>query len=251
MILTSKRHTADDLALWREHYAADRVCGVEPSKLAKSLAAIERFVASGPAYISVSWGKDSVVAAHLVHRVNRNIPIINFRCTNRNPDCDRVRDAFIHRALYPVDYEEVEVDYSDLHGRNLPAHELNKLTDERWHKAIRQVGSRFDGRHVLGIRADESHGRRVRCYLWGHNSPNGCAPLAWWTAADVFAYLATWDLPIHPAYAMLGGGRWEREWIRVAEIGDTKGRGNGRDEWEKSYYGDILNMVQSGWRPIH
>lgn len=85
----------------------------------------------------------------------------------------------------------------------------------------------------------------MRCARWGISTERTCAPLAWWTAADVFAYLATHDLPVHPAYAMLGGGRWRRERLRVAEIGDTHGKGGGRLEWETEYYGDALRRLQA------
>jgi phosphoadenosine phosphosulfate reductase len=83
---------------------------------------------------------------------------------------------------------------------------------------------------------------------WGLNSPKGCSPIGRWNTADVFGYLAIHDLPIHPAYAMLGGGRWPRERLRVAEIGDTHGAGGGRAEWEKEYYQDVINrlLAQAG-----
>ena len=68
--------------------------------------------------------------------------------------------------------------------------------------------------------------------------------LAFWRAADVFAYLAQRGLPVHPAYGYLGGGRWARERLRVAEIGDTHGRLSGRGEWEQEYYGDLLHKIE-------
>jgi phosphoadenosine phosphosulfate reductase len=102
---------------------------------------------------------------------------------------------------------------------------------------------------MLGIRADESSGRRIRTLRWGLNSPNGSAPIAKWSTQDVFSYLAVNDLPVHPAYAMLGGGRWPRERLRVAEIGDSHGTGGGRREWEMEYYGDVLRRIEAESRP--
>jgi phosphoadenosine phosphosulfate reductase len=173
-----------------------------------------------------------------------SVPLAHLRPTNHNPDCDAVRDDYFTR--FPgQSYHEVLVDYGSLHAQHLPDSELDRETDRAWYAAIRDCEERFGPRHVLGIRADESGGRKMRCRVWGENSPNGCAPIAWWTTADVFAYLAHHDLPVHPAYAMFGGGRWPRERLRVAEIGDTHGRGGGRAEWEAEYYGDVLRRLQA------
>ena len=70
----------------------------------------------------------------------------------------------------------------------MPHQELDRLTDARWYAAIRESGRPWSGRHVLGIRSAESSGRRIRTARWGLSSPNGCAPVARWSDADVFAY---------------------------------------------------------------
>jgi phosphoadenosine phosphosulfate reductase len=244
MLVSSHRHRLGDMELWRELEEADVVFGqrlLRSGRIERSLEAIHQFIASGPAYVGVSWGKESVCTAHLVRSVDIAIPIINLRCTNRNPDCDAVRDAYL--STFPSDHREVVVDYENFHSRGLPHQELNKLTDKAWHAAIRVSGKAFNGRHILGIRAAESGGRKMRCHIWGENSPNGCAPLTWWSIEDVFGYLSHFNLPIHPAYAMIGGGRWPRERLRVAEIGDTHGTGSGRAEWEREFYGDVLNRL--------
>lgn len=246
MLIPSRRHRPDDLKLWRSLEAADAVYGrsfLKREKIQESLDALRSFIAAGACYCGVSWGKDSVVVAHLCREVAPDIPLVNLRCTNRNPDCDAVRDAYL--SAFPGQrYEEIEVDYGALHGDGLAAHELDRETDRRWEAAIRECGRRFGSRHVLGVRADESGRRRIRCLRWGMNSKRGCAPLAWWTLSDVFGYLAMRGLPVHPAYAMLGNGRWPRERLRTAEIGDTHGTGSGRAEWEQEYYGDVLRGLQ-------
>jgi phosphoadenosine phosphosulfate reductase len=43
---------------------------------------------------------------------------------------------------------------------------------------------------------------------------------------------------------MLGGGRWDRNYIRVAEIGDIHGNGIGRTEWESEYYNDEIRRLK-------
>lgn len=74
-------------------------------------------------------------------------------------------------------------------------------------------------------------------------SKNSCRPLAYWTEKEIFAYLAFYDLPIHPNYAMLGGGRFRREKIRVGP--HWMGVQFGNDLWEREYYQDILNRLEA------
>lgn len=209
--------------------------------IALSLDGIRAFLADGVAYVGVSWGKDSVAAAHLVRQVAADIPLMHLRPTNHNPDCDAVRDAcFASWAGNSGAYTEFPVDYSGVDRRLGRTPENDQQTDREWYAAIRRAEKQLGRRRILGIRADESAGRMVRFCRWGISSKNACAPLSHWKAADVFAYLAANRLPVHPAYAMLGGGRWARDRIRVAEIGDTRGTGHGRAEWESEYYGDVV-----------
>jgi phosphoadenosine phosphosulfate reductase len=248
MLIPSHRHSRRDLDLWRELEDADRVHGerlTRSGKIEESLGAIRAFVAKGRAYGGISWGKDSVVLAHLLRIAAPDIPLVHLRPTNANPDCDLVRDAYF--AGWPgQSYEEVPVDYGSLHASGLPDHELDRKTDARWYAAIRASETPHGGRRILGIRNGEGFGRLIRTLRWGIATERACAPLAWWTMADVYGYLAIHGLPVHPAYACLGGGRWPRERLRVAEIGDTHGKGSGRRDWESEYYGDVLRRLEVG-----
>lgn len=240
MLIPSHRHTPADLAHWHEQELADHLPHHRHAdRLLAAKLDIENFIEHrGRVYAGVSWGKDSVVVAHLLYRFARHVPLMHLRPTNHNPDCDAVRDAYF--AAFPGQpYEEVPVDYSGIDRTRLTREELDRATDQRWYAAIRQFGKSYSG-CILGIRADESATRRLRMLQWGVQSPTTLAPIGFWPTRDVFSYLARNRLPVHPAYAMTGGGLWERERIRVAEIGDTCGTGNGRAEWEAQYYGDCL-----------
>lgn len=235
MLISSPRHTPADIAMWTEHAEADHAYASLPTlgkRVERSLSVLREFLAAGRSYAGASHGKDSTVLWHLLWRVG-GCDMIHLRPSNHNPDCDVVRDELLRR--FPQPYSEVPIDYGDLHEQGLPDHELDKLTDQQWYAAIRAAGEPYGHRHILGIRADESGGRKIRMLRWGESSPNACAPIGWWSTQDVFAYLALHDLPVHPAYACLGGGRWSRERLRVAEIGDTHGKGSGRAEWEREY----------------
>ena len=237
MLLESHRHTAEDLRLWRNLEMADRVnYGLRRvgQKANAARIAIAEFCDQTDGYASVSWGKDSVVLAHLLRDAAPWFPLVNLRCSNRNPNCDAVRDRYL--SDFPgQDYHEIIVDYGDLHER-LIGEELNKATDNLFFAGFKEAVSRFGKYRLSGIRAQESGSRAIRMFRWGHSSKFACAPIGWWHTADVFAYLVYHNLPIHPAYAMLGGGRWPREHLRVAEIGDTHGTGMGRQLWEREFY---------------
>lgn len=244
MLIESEQHTNKDLILWNDYYEADLIRSKEiANKEKKSLDAIYKFLKNGKAYISTSWGKDSVVVADLALRNGINITLVHLYCIpSHNDNCDLVRDEFF--KIYPgIDYHEFICDYGDIYQRNLPVHIHDKETDRIWKRTWAKVNSKISERHISGVRARESAVRKIRMMRWGENTIKTCAPIGWWTTGDVFAYLAKYDLPVHPNYAMLGGGRYNRNYLRVAEIGDSRGREVGRGLWECEYYSDKLNRL--------
>ncbi len=240
MLIPSERHTPADLALWAELEEADRANGerlLRSGKVERSLNTISLFSCERPCYAGISWGKDSTVLADIVSRLPKPVPLIWIRVEPiKSPDCALVRDAFL-RTHPGVEYDEVEV--------------WCRRDKAGWHasgtleQGVAECERRWGRRHILGIRARESFGRKIRMLRWGESSTNGCAPLGWWTLADVMAYLAHHDLPVHPAYGMLGGGRWPRDRLRVASLGGLRGAGGGRAEWEQEYYGDVLRRLEA------
>jgi phosphoadenosine phosphosulfate reductase len=245
MLLASERHSPADLALWAELEEADRIHGEQLARSGKWRRAVEemqRFAAAGPSYVSVSWGKDSVVLAHLHHLSGLRLPVANV--AQQGAGCDPhirdVRDAFL-RLYHDTNYHEEVVP-------------LERIPDNGGHspaldKGIRRLAARYGtSRYIGGIRADESGVRRIGLRHRGLSTGNTCQPLGWWTTRDVFGWLAYHDLPVHPNYAMLGGGRFDRRHIRVSTIGGPKGNQFGRDEWEREYYGDVLRRIERSSR---
>lgn len=182
-----------------------------------------------------------MVTAHLVLQVAPDTPLvymIDDPCAN--PLSHLVRNDFLRRFAPVAEYWE------------------HRITDFR--SGVRRVERRFGRRHLTGIRAEESSGRAISAKVYGASSPNACRPIIRWSAADVFAYLARHDLPVHPGYAMLGGGRYERAKIRVDQLGERVdgvastgwcdgGFNSGRDEWEREYFGDVLRRIEAGQLP--
>lgn len=224
MLIPSDRHRPDDLERWAYHERCDALecrSSLLNRRIDEASNGIKDFVSAGPCYVGVSWGKDSVVVAHIVVLEAPSVPLVWIRPDEReNPDCVLVRDDFLRQ--YPAArYDEIVVPRSQADaGRGfLPA------------------AQRYGDRYISGVRAEESSQRMVGICRRGLNTHRTCSPIGRWLGRQVFAYLYMHGLPVHPAYAMSQGGLWDRERIRVASIGGEFGTGHGRRAWEEYYYG--------------
>ncbi len=253
MLIRVPQHSSRDLEVWERESRADPIV----ARSARHRARVERaqdaladFLAGGPCYVGVSWGKDSVCVAHLAITVAPDVPIVwVHRDPMDVPYCDLVEARF--SACFP------DAQIHTIRIRCVPGR--REGADESWWAAKaddtpdysdypKQIGfriaaQRFGPRYVSGVRADESSARRVSIRSRGLSTRNTCSPIAHWTGADVYAYLHSHGLPIHPSYAMTMGGLLSRDRIRVGSIGGPHGRGHGRAEWERHYYGWYLSQI--------
>lgn len=239
MLIQSDRHTAEDLALWNGFEHADILNGATLLRKGRHLRPLEEisWFADQPCYVSMSWGKDSVVVAHLC--VMNDVPLRFVHIVQDglqyDPDIPRVRDAFLSR--YDIDYHEIRVSSSKSQRDTDKAPGLVE--------GIKLAAEKFGTpRWIGGLRASESSARTIRMRK-GVSFGVSCSPIGWWSTSDVFGWLAYHNLPVHPAYACLGGGRYCRDQIRVSIIGGAKARNFGRDEWEREYYGEELRRIEA------
>lgn len=246
-LVRSPRHRAEDLAVWEVYEQVDRINGralYARGKVERSAAELEAFARQGPCYASVSWGKDSTALAHLVARMRvydgPTVPLVHLRSWWSNPDCDLVRDAFL--ATFPSHpYDEIEVTYDW-------EREVNPNVSLYLKEGYQLAAKRHGERYITGIRKGESKSRMMRMMRWGMSTEGTCAPIGWWTTADVFAYLYQHELPVHPAYACTLGGLLDRESIRVDMLAEERGAGMGRHEWEQAYYRQELAVIAARTR---
>lgn len=233
MLITVPQHTKRDLLAWDRVAQQDAVVArTERHRgvVARAEVALLDFVARGPCYCGVSWGKDSVVVADMVARLVPEVPLVCI--VGRpidNPYSPLVRDAFLVKRPR-VEYHEIESWCRA--GENGEWHATGTLE-----RGFAEARKRLGPRHISGIRGSESRQRAMRMRSFGESSSNTCAPIGWWTGADVFAYLSARDLPVHPSYAMNMGGALDRERLRVAWLTLKHADGMGRVEWERRYYG--------------
>lgn len=241
MLIASSRHTEEDLSAWR--LFADGAMAHSQTKrfrerVRRASEALTSFVGSGRCYAGVSWGKDSTALAHLVATTAPDVPLVWVRVEpDFNPDCLLVRNAF--RATHSrFTYDEIVVARSG-------EYRAHGTLDAGMRVAARRYGARY----LSGVRGEESGVRLRRMQTWSESSPNACAPIGWWNSLDVFAYLVSRYLPIHPAYACTMGWLLRHGDIRVSPLGGARGSrpgdGWGRAEWEERYYGEELRALRA------
>lgn len=230
-LIVSERHSRADLERWAITEAAARTwarTATHRNCVTRAVQPLREFAARGSGYAGVSWGKDSLVLADMIARMRLSIPLVWVRVEPiANPDCAVVRDAFL--SLYPATaYDEIIV--------------WCRRDADGWHatgtleQGFATAALRYGTEHVSGVRAEESGTRKLRLMRWGETTRTTCAPIGWWKARDVWAYLVARDLPIHPAYACTLDGLLDPDRLRVASLGGKRGEGMGRAEWERRYY---------------
>lgn len=236
MLITSRRHTAQDLSSWDAAARYDQRLGdsVDDSH---ALEVIKRFASLGPCAATTSWGKDSTVLVDLIGRTGLNIPIVSLVIDGYEmPGTDQVRDMMLERHPHLL-YDELILPPQPNRWWSEETIERSKYdADIGW----RLITERYGPRRMTGIRAEESRLRRMVQRRWGDFSDNACRPIGRWTAIEVFAYLHKHGLPVHPAYAMTYGGHLDRRWVRVHALGGVTGADRGRSEWESSYFSDVI-----------
>jgi phosphoadenosine phosphosulfate reductase len=246
VLIDSPRLTAADRAAWArlEHY--DDALSADP-KLdrleAQGIAAVAEFAGVDDGwYVSVSWGKDSVVAAHIALQAVPDARVVWVKSKHfEMPECEAVRDAFL--AMHPrARYDEAEVTLRNP-KRGEPGYDTRHLDPHADHQDV--LKEELTGRYVSGLRAEESRMRRMSIGHRGLVTRNTCRPIGRWDATQVFAYLYREGLPVHPAYAMTVGGRLDRRWLRVHPLCSAPPAmsavyGSDSAEWEDQYYGDVI-----------
>ncbi len=211
-LIHSARFKKDDLQYWNKISRNDPINASRIERMEQK--ALNDIADFGETSVAVSWGKDSLVVAHLALRVNPKTVIWNAEGKVENPDNPAVSSAFLDR--YPTTFHSYRYrGLSDMLG---------------W------VNKNYHPKNVSGVRAQESSDRRISRAVHGVSTHKMCRPIIDWPVWAVWAYLNLYDLPIHPAYAYSLGGLFNRDLIRVHSIGDHLGRGAGRREWEQQYY---------------
>lgn len=234
MLIITDRHNKKDIEAWKTYEKGDLIHYENTNMETRERKAIEiiRSYADDNTYISVSWGRDSIVTLHLCYRANIKINIVSFTLSKK-----------CVKTIYDYNLDAVRDKYFELFG-NKEYSEIEYNPEEKRFKM--QVIKKWDigKKRITGVRKDESGIRKQSAKRFGVATSKSCRPIIYWSHQDVFAYIAKYGLPLHPSYGMTGGGRYDRFEIRVdGAIGAQGGTTHGREAWEREYYQDEYNRI--------
>ena len=166
-------------------------------KVEQAKAVIKEALNIAPAYVAVSWGKDSVVMLHLCQQIKPDIIAVNYGSSEQDTvdSYSQVINDYLQR--FPTNYKE-------LIGLPEWANEPDTVQDR-----CNQI---LEGKYNLafvGLRAEESKNRKRSIAQNGliHEYKSGrykghyrVCPLGWWTWRDVWAYTVVNNLPYLDSY---------------------------------------------------
>lgn len=253
MLIQVDRHSKEELEHWERQARFDRLYAQASrleQKVESAILDIKDFARRGPCWCGISWGKDSMVLAGLCEELRTkhsvNIPLVWVRIKPiENPHCVLVRNAYLARpSKVPIQYVEIPV----WCNKDSDGWHASGTIEAGFESAAKQLGT---VRSVRGIRGTESATRAMSVGVHGISTANACRPIAHWKPNDVFAYLESRELPVHPAYAFTWNGQLDRARIRVGSLAGRRGDGHERRQWEQTYYPDEMAVLEDGGIPAH
>lgn len=247
MLTTMDTLTPRDMEEWARLNRYDTALGASPAlahKTQQAIHEIQEFTTThSDAVASTSWGKDSIVIAHLTRIASPDTPLLwipTIRSDGTSYEAKAtytVRDTFLH--TFPGPYEERPAT-----ARNPKRGDPNYRSDQYDHPDyISQdvLKENNASPYISGVRAEESSIRAQSRKWHGISTNRTCRPIIDWKTTDIFAYIAVHNLPIHPAYAATHGGALDRRWIRVHPLRSKAPErsaiyGRDMDDWEDKYF---------------
>lgn len=180
-------------------------------RVAEATAIVEEALRlSGGALVSNSWGKDSVVMAHLVWGVDSAVDLVHVGDEHEDliDNFSQVRDEFL--ARWPMPYHHVVAQMGGLSSRQgIDQSEVGRLAQTRF----------------IGLRVEENGGRQWSLRKYGpiHQYQVGeqagtwrVCPLLNWSYLDVWGYTVLYGLPYLNYYDSEFAG--EKRYSRTSSI---------------------------------
>ena len=245
-------------AAWKASATTPRFCAT----IDKSALAIRQH----PTYaVSISWGKDSVAMLHLACRTLGHVVAVHGRYSANEElqDIPEIRDKVLGLLGSSVTYIEVPVwgdwEIFERAGRFFLEPEtpeeraILKAWKAEFVAAIEGAAVAAGAAGVMiGMSAHESHGRRMNIAVRGEHYPASgrvptLLPLARWSADDVCAYHAAYDLPWLRIYEQADDPRRARSEFAFAAGGGDAIRRHGAWEAWRAAYPELWGRWQARW----
>jgi len=174
----------------REAFLSHAKLPIFKRKVDRAKEIIREALAIAPAYVAVSWGKDSVVMLHLVQSICPDILAISFGHPEREMISNYTETESLYKERFGLNINTILID-----GDHVP----NKVKSQ---KLWLQYPVAF-----VGLRIEESARRKATLlkngaiYQYKKGDYRAC-PVFNWTSQDVWAYIVANDLPYLKAYAL-------------------------------------------------
>lgn len=260
------RLTDDDAQVWSRWCATWRLHARTRTYASRVRKARERvretFAKHERVCVAFSGGKDSRVMLELIDQEARALRR-DFEIMSHKDDCD-----------YPGELEYVRRE-SARYGRELtvltPAFSVaewmaanargvddfhsraSDLSDRAFYSLVTEYNARFDA-VFLGLRADESHARRMNRRMRGtlYTKANGetiSTPIADWRGNDVFAFALENEIELLPIYKCLAFANAREPW-RIREawwLPNGVAACLGGVAWLRRYYPSLYRQLCEWW----
>jgi len=197
-------------------------------------------------YVAVSSGKDSTVILDLVRRQRPETVAVYIDADCSFPETMRWLETTPNLIRFPAD--EPLLDTLARYGLDGGA-ELERATMQStvWGPIKRLLAEHhFDGM-CYGLRAEESHGRRMHAaargaiFTYKRAGVTACQPIFDWKYDDVWAYIASRSLPYCGVYDRMWDMPMEDQRLSYW-AGETKRR-HGRYAWLRRNYPDLYRQM--------
>lgn len=207
-------------------------------KITRSKMIIKEFlVKCNNPYVAWSTGKDSTAVLGLVREI-ADIPAVHIDTGVELPGTDETREKMDNVIHFCPEKGFFEI--AEIYGLGTKETRKSRFVSE------------FEKKHsfngvFIGLRAEESLTRRYNAKRGSiYQRKDGfwvCMPIINWTIKDVFAYLFSKGLPIHPHY--LKDGPFPTEQRRVGSYVSSRNRGAeyGRFVQLKYFYPEIYDEL--------
>lgn len=188
-------------------------------------------------YLSWSTGKDSTVVLSLLRLIDtdHNVPVVHFDLGVELPDTNEYKKNFEDITTFKPQKNIIQV----MEEYGFEASEAKKIN------FINQFTSKnnYDG-HIMGLRYNESSARK-NLFKRGpiYKRSDGllvCNPIYNWGFEDVFAYLISSNIPIHPHYSIKSNQPLEQRRVGGYLSGRNRGKEFGRFYWLKEQYPQVF-----------
>jgi len=193
-------------------------------------------------YLALSWGKQSIVLAHLIYQLRPETPMVFLRSWESFllHDYERVMQQFPFDINYREHFKD-NVSWNDWDWqttRDYGSEDIQNMADECFPE--------WDG-VIMGLSKDESVARRITCSIsnteWRtifryKNGKHRCTPIQFWSIHDLSAYIATNEITLLSTYNNTGlKGR------TTARITRDNAEMNGLRELKKENIGNYNTIV--------